>query len=64
MEDVFARIKSENIIERLSAQIRTKIIEPLEIDADALALIDSWKDFISSWTMASCTETFIYFILF
>ena len=51
LEDVFTQMKSETIIERLSSNIQQTIIVPLKIDDDALALIDAWKDFISSWTM-------------
>ena len=46
-------MKSDSIVEKLSTHIHKEIIEPIQIDADALALIDSWRDFLSSWTMVS-----------
>lgn len=51
LDNVFSQMKSESTIEKLSSHIQKQIIEPLQIDSDALALIDSWRDFLSSWTM-------------
>lgn len=57
LDQIFARMKKELIIDKLSKHIQEKIILPLNIDDDAVYLIDAWKDFLSSWTMFKQSES-------
>ena len=50
LNDVFLKIKNEKIFNRLSTHIHDQICNTSNYDEEILSFIDSWKDFIASWT--------------